>query len=167
MKRFFTFLCIFLCLVLIDQITKMYTYENRLFLSPLTSTYPYGGYGVFQNMLGIDFSINYATNIGAAWGLFSHFRWTLFVLRCLLVVCLLIFSCFTNRDRFLDIPLLLILSGAIGNVFDVIHYGYVIDMFKFTFWEYEYPIFNVADALICIGVGIWAITSILPKLKRT
>ena len=48
---------------------------------------------------------------------------------------------------------MLIVSGIVGNLIDRIFYGSVIDFINFRFW----PIFNVADSLIFIGVIYWII----------
>ncbi|MEK7340156.1 MAG: signal peptidase II, partial [Verrucomicrobiota bacterium] len=48
--------------------------------------------------------------------------------------------------------LVMVLAGAVGNVFDCIIYGHVIDMFCFIFWGYIYPVFNIADAAIFCGI---------------
>ena len=42
--------------------------------------------------------------------------------------------------------------GALCNILDYFFYGHVIDMLHFVFWGYDYPVFNVADSFICIGV---------------
>jgi len=57
----------------------------------------------------------------------------------------------------------LILGGALGNVYDRIAYGYVIDFFDFHINTWHFPTFNVADSAICVGVGMW----ILSTLRKT
>ena len=57
-----------------------------------------------------------------------------------------------KKNRLIVIGLLLILGGAIGNLYDRISYGYVIDFIYFHIAEFYWPAFNVADSAISIGV---------------
>ena len=57
----------------------------------------------------------------------------------------------------------LILGGALGNLLDRLVYGSVIDFLDFKIFNYDYPIFNIADTGIVIGVIIIIITSIKRK----
>ncbi len=62
----------------------------------------------------------------------------------------------SRQDTFLRLlPYTLILSGALGNMTDRLRHGYVVD-FVHVHWKdaWSYPIFNVADSLICIGVAM-------------
>lgn len=59
--------------------------------------------------------------------------------------------------------LALILGGAIGNIYDRIAYGYVIDFFDFHINSWHYATFNVADSAICFGVVIWLLRSLKSK----
>ena len=50
--------------------------------------------------------------------------------------------------------LMLVLGGALGNVWDRLRYGVVIDFLDFHWGDYHWPAFNIADSAICIGVAI-------------
>jgi len=106
---------------------------------------------VIHDFFGIKFSLLYATNRGAAWGLFSQWHGWLLSLRLIAVAWLFgyMVSC-SSRGRLFSIAL--ITAGALGNIFDSFFYGHVVDMFFFTFWGYGFAVFNVADALITVGV---------------
>ena len=57
-----------------------------------------------------------------------------------------------KKNMLIVIGLLLILGGAIGNLYDRISYGYVIDFIYFHIAEFYWPAFNVADSAISMGV---------------
>lgn len=138
----------------LDFATKFLTQAYLPLSSHQPYLYPYGGIGVFKNFLGIEFSINHATNRGAAWGMFAEYQAYLLVLRIVFVAGLLIYLLFYNKESSKQIPLALIVAGAVGNICDYFLYGQVIDMFHFILWGYDYPIFNVADSVIFVGI-VW------------
>jgi signal peptidase II len=109
------------------------------------------GHSVFSNCFGIDFELTHATNTGAAWGLFSNIPNFLIVLRIVLIIGLIGYLAFFNTHPSFRLPLILIISGALGNIIDFFVYGHVVDMFHFTFFGYDYPVFNVADSAIFLG----------------
>lgn len=121
---------------------------------------------VFAHLFGgIDFSITLATNRGAAWGLFADFQFLLIGVRVCVILGMLVYLFFLNSSPRLTFPLVLIISGAIGNVVDFFLYGYVIDFLSFHFWGYAFPIFNFADTCISIGV-IWLFLVALTRKSR-
>lgn len=124
--------------------------------------YPYGGIPGFRNFLGIEFSIVYAFNTGAAWGIFSEYKDLLLVARVLLLGALVAFAFFYNDNPQYRLPFALIIAGALGNIVDYFLYGHVIDMFRFVFWGYDYPVFNLADASIFIGI-FWLVLFTSPQ----
>lgn len=142
-----------------DLITKYWVSINVPMTSRFSYWYPYGGIGVFENLYGVEFSINHVINKGAAWGLFSDFQDQLFWGRIGLIIGLVIYVSFINKRMDRQIPLILIAAGALGNIIDIFMYGHVIDMFHFILWGFDYPVFNVADAAICIGIGWLVINS--------
>ncbi len=126
--------------------------------------YPHGGIAIFHNVLGIDFSIVHQTNKGAAWGMFAYFQDYLLFFRLMTIGLILGYLFFFNKNPLRRFPLLLILTGAIGNVIDYFVYGHVIDMFYFTFWGYSYPVFNIADSAIFCGVALLLFQSYSKKV---
>ena len=66
---------------------------------------------------------------------------------------LLYFLCVVYKNNKVAISFLaLIFGGAVGNLIDRLRYGAVVDFLDFYFKEYHWPMFNVADSFICIGV---------------
>ena len=143
-----------LFVLIVDILTKAWTHASLPRMSESLPIYPYGGIGVFQNFLGIEFSLSHATNKGAAWGLGSEYQMPLLYLRILLLLGIAGWLLFFNKNSKLRYPFALILAGAFGNVIDYFIYGHVVDMFHFVLWGYDFPVFNVADSAIFLGV-LW------------
>lgn len=147
-------LLIALIIMALDEGLKFWVQANLLHRSHAFPYYPYGGIGVFKNFSGIEFSLVHETNRGAAWSAFSNFQIQLLVVRLILVAGLLMYLIKGCKDhKSARLPLTLILAGACGNILDYFFYGHVIDMFHFVFWGYDWPVFNIADAAICLGIG--------------
>ena len=139
-----------IALVAFDFFVKSYV-DTNIELMGFHHVYPYGGIGVFENLFGgIDFSINYIQNTGAAWGMLSGFSSFLFIFR--IILCIPLVYLLYKRDT--KIAFLMILAGALGNIIDFAFHGFVIDMFHFSFWGYSFPVFNIADSLIFLGVFV-------------
>ena len=99
------------------------------------------------------FYISYFRNTGGAWSIFSNQTWLL-VFASLIIICFLVFYIYKNKPKNkLEIfGYSLILGGAFGNFLDRIIYGYVIDFLDFNIFGYNFPIFNLADTFIVLGV---------------
>ncbi len=103
------------------------------------------------------FYISLVKNFGAIFGLFQNTTFILIIISILsiIIISILLYRSkriFRNRDFWFQLGLVLILGGAIGNLIDRIRLGYVIDFLNFLFW----PVFNLADSSITIGIGILA-----------
>ncbi|TDA65742.1 MAG: signal peptidase II [Clostridia bacterium] len=99
--------------------------------------------------------MTYAQNSGAAFGLFPD-RTSFFVVVTVAVIALL-FLIYHRAGRqvpWLSVSLGLQVGGALGNFVDRVRLGYVIDFIDLRFW----PIFNLADVAIVIGVLLLAVT---------
>lgn len=157
---------LFCFLLALDQLTKFFTFRHIPLMSWAEPHYPYGGIGVFRNWKGISFSLNHVENLGAAWGLFAAYSEWLFVIRCVVIVGLLIYLLSSPHGEIKTWALLFLFTGALGNVCDFFIYGHVIDMFHFNFWGYTFPIFNVADSLITLGISGLFLLSFWEKKKN-
>lgn len=121
--------------------------------------------GESLNLLPV-FSLTYVHNIGAAFSLFEGMRWGLALIAVgmsLIIIYLLYKNSRTQRLE--NFALALILGGALGNLFDRLYHGYVIDFLDF-FWQiWHYPTFNLADVSICVGIFFYLISSFKGKRK--
>jgi signal peptidase II len=63
------------------------------------------------------------------------------------------------HNKLFCLGLALVLGGAIGNLYDRITLGYVVDFLYFHYRELAWPAFNVADSAICVGVGLLLLDS--------
>lgn len=141
---------IFPLLLVLDVVSKIAALH---WIPPLQwGSYPFGGIPLFSDFFGISFSLNTIVNTGAAWGLFSGHPGLLFGLRAALVFGLGVYLYIFHRPVTRMGSLWLVAVGAIGNAIDYLLYGHVIDFFHFVFWGYSFPIFNLADSYITLGV---------------
>lgn len=113
---------------------------------------PQGGVAMRTYWRGIELMITHVGNQGAAWGWFAQYPLALFVLRLAIVLTLLLYLALSRMPPLRRVAFTLILAGAIGNVCDCVLYGHVVDLFLCVFWGYHYPVFNVADMAIVLGV---------------
>jgi signal peptidase II len=136
--------------VLVDQITKRLA-EDRL---RGERTVP-----VVDDLL----RLTYVQNRGAAFGLLQD-QTTFFVLVGILVIGVIAASYrYLPRSGFrLHLALGLQLGGAIGNLLDRLRQGYVVDFVDFGYRANWWPVFNVADSAIVIGVALLALNALAP-----
>ena len=114
--------------------------------------------------------ITHWTNEGAAFSLFADsasphtVRWGLvsFSLIAALVV-LAVLVRLGSRINLTTVALALVFAGALGNVYDRIAYGSVIDFIEVHIFNYHWPDFNVADSSIVTGAALLLLESLLPK----
>jgi signal peptidase II len=104
------------------------------------------------------FNITYVQNTGVAFGILSAFSSPVKVFFLCLVagIASAVVIAYSLRNspnnRLLQGALALVLAGALGNLYDRVRFGYVIDFLEFHARGYFWPSFNVADTSISIGV---------------
>lgn len=118
------------------------------------------GYG-WANRIEIlpFFNLLYVHNHGAAFSFLSDQagwqRW--FFTAIAFVVCGMLSFWMRKlpaNDKWNNIAYAFIIGGAIGNVFDRVVHGYVVDYLDFFWGTYHWPAFNLADSTICIGAAM-------------
>jgi len=111
------------------------------------------------------FNFMYVKNFGAAWNIFSGDRTFLIIISLAFVALLAIFYIVENKRGVLfQIGIGLLLGGAVGNLIDRIFLGYVRDFIQFDFWK-TFPVFNIADSAITIGIALLAAHMIVSLFK--
>lgn len=122
-------------LIIIDQIIKY-----------LVHNYIINDIVIINNF----FSITNLSNYGAAFGILSNNIYFLIFIS-LILIYFIINEIKKNNNKGYIISLLMILSGALGNLIDRIFRGYVVDYLSFELFSISFPVFNFADMLITFG----------------
>jgi signal peptidase II len=137
----------------LDQLSKSYiTSSMRL----------YSSHPIIPNWL----DVTYTLNPGAAFSFFSTMpavaRATFFLaLSCIATVVLLVLIARASTSLSSCVGFAMILGGTLGNFIDRLVRGRVVDFIFFHHDWFNYPVFNVADTAITIGVAIILIVSVL------
>lgn len=110
------------------------------------------------------FSISYYRNTGAAFSILEGQRWLLAII-AVIISLLIIYMLYRNgpNKKLENFSLALVLGGALGNLFDRIYHGFVIDFLDFNLGSWHYPTFNLADCAICIGIAFFIYASYKTK----
>lgn len=124
-------------LTVVDQLTK-YIAVNTVKIN-----------GPKEFLFGL-FQFRYVENTGAAFSSFSDNTLVLTVLTVIILcVCLILLLSRKFRNMFINICLMLVISGGLGNVIDRILYGFVVDFIEPLF--IDFAVFNFADCCITVG----------------
>ena len=101
------------------------------------------------------FYFTYAHNTGVAWGMFAGKLGLFIVVAIVAAVMMILFFRKTKSDEILTrFGLVLTFGGMAGNLIDRICLGYVRDFIDVMIFNYNFPIFNVADMAVVIGVAL-------------
>jgi len=133
-----------LLVVLLDRATKWLVATNIT----LNETVP---------VLPGFFRLTNVHNPGAAFGLFAEWpsEWKIAILVTFSLLALVVVSALlwknSHRITVTGVGLALILGGAVGNLWDRLLTGHVVDFFDFYLGSYHWPAFNIADSAIVVG----------------
>lgn len=143
--------------LMLDQVTKHWAEAELIYNHPRTIT-------SFFN-----FTLRY--NPGAAFSFLADQggwqRWFFGLLAALVSMGIVVWIAriaALPRQRMETLALTLILGGALGNLYDRVMLGHVVDFIVVHYQQHAWPAFNIADAAICIGAGLLVLDMIInPK----
>lgn len=146
-----------LCVVLLDQLSKAWVSANLVYDQPVVLT--------------SFFNFTLLHNHGAAFSFLAEQggwqRWFFALLALVVSIALVIWiarSAVTNKLE--TFALSFILGGALGNLYDRIQLGHVVDFIVVHYQEHFWPAFNVADSAITLGAFILIAPMLLKKEKE-
>jgi len=144
----------------IDQLSKVWVSNFSGLQQGLYP--PYGGINVIPGLIDIV----YAVNTGAAWGIFAGKGFLLILMAVLVIGLLFHFRKHLefSRKRY-QICFAMLVGGIIGNAYDRLAYGHVIDFLDFHIGNYRWPTFNIADCGIVVGAFLYIILSSITERK--
>lgn len=149
--------------LLVDQVTKQWA---RTALGP-------EGSGKMRSVIGKALTFHYAENPGIAFSMFRDLRGGRFVLAALAVAALVMVIRYLKgtdpAHRRLHIALGLIAGGAVGNLIDRLLYARVVDfiLVDLDVWPLDpWPVFNVADIVLVVGVGLIALDVLVNRGRQ-
>ncbi|UTH12443.1 signal peptidase II [Macrococcoides canis] len=131
-----------IALILVDQLTKYMIVKSMEI-------------GESISIIGDILKITSHRNYGAAWGMLQNQMIFFYIITVIVLIALCYFYYKEAADNLLmQSGLMLIFAGAIGNFIDRLFRGNVVDFIDTKIINYDFPIFNVADSCLTIGVFI-------------
>jgi signal peptidase II len=155
LRRFIMSFAIVTNLILLDQVVK--EISVRVLKSYVSIT-----------LIPNFFNLTYVENRGCAWGMLQNQTWLLISIAVLMLGLLIWRSkWFFPEGKLGKVIQVLLYSGIVGNLWDRVFRGFVVDMFDFHWGGYHFPVFNIADIFICVAAGLLVISSFLSKKEES
>lgn len=143
-----------LFIIIVDQVTKYLVVQ----FMELGENIP-----IIENFLYLSSH----RNQGAAWGILQGQMYFFYIITMAVVIGLIIYlQKLPNDQKWMKFALSLMLGGAVGNFIDRLLHQEVIDFINTFIFSYDFPIFNVADSALVIGVGIILVLTLLEGKKE-
>jgi signal peptidase II len=143
-----------LVVVALDQLTKWLIVRNMTEGQSIT---------VIENLLYITSH----RNQGAAWGILQGQMWFFYIITIGVIIGIVYYlEKHAKGHKLFSMSLALLLGGAIGNFIDRLFRKEVVDFLNTYIFQYDFPIFNIADAALTIGVGLLIINMLLEERRE-
>lgn len=149
----YVYYIIALVIIAIDQVTKWIVVRTMELGEQIT---------IIENF----FYLTSHRNSGAAWGILEGQMLIFYIVTVIVVIGVIYYmQAYAKENKGLAISLSFVLGGAIGNFIDRLFHQEVVDFFDFTIFNYNFPIFNIADSALTVGVILIIITTIIDETK--
>lgn len=136
-------------LIMLDQWTKWLVVKNMEIGESITIIPDY-------------FYLTSHRNKGAAWGILQDQMWFFYIITVIVIVVVIYYmEKHLKGNKLMRTAFAFILGGAIGNFIDRLWRKEVVDFINVYIFNYDYPIFNLADSALVIGVGLFFIGTIM------
>lgn len=134
--------------LLVDQLTKSW----------IVAYFKVPGFKPPISILGAVLQLDYIQNTGVAFSLLEgQAVLFVFIAVAIIVIGWLYWRLRESGNLFIKLTFGLILGGALGNLIDRFRQGYVVDFIHFQIpGHFDYPVFNMADSAVCVGVVVLA-----------
>jgi len=150
----FRYYIIALLVVLFDQWTKWLVVQKMELYDRIT---------IIDNFL----YLSSFRNKGAAWGILQNQMIFFYIITVIVIIGIVYYiHNYVKDSRLQGVAIAFILGGAIGNFIDRLFRKEVVDFIDVMIFNYDYPIFNVADSFLVIGVGLIFIATFLEGRKE-
>lgn len=146
------YMLVIAAVVLIDQLSK-YIIQNDISLYQV-------------EIIPGFFDITYARNTGMAWSLLSGQQVFLCLVSAAAIIGMMWYLTVRKPKPLISFSLALMIGGAAGNLIDRLIFGYVRDFLNFYIFGYDFPIFNIADAALYIGVFLLLIDTFFEEKRE-
>lgn len=147
------FLFIVMGAIILDQLSKYLVSTNLLFGQSII---------IIPNF----FSITHVANSGASFSILEGKR--LFFILITIIALYIFITSYLKTAKFISSKVIygFLVGGTLGNFIDRLLNGKVIDFLDFSFANYNFPVFNLADVFICLGAFCWIILTLYEDYKK-
>ncbi len=143
--KFIKYILIIIATIIVDQLSKFWIVSN---------------FDLYESQTIIDgfLSLKYVQNTGAGFSILEGKMLFLLLVTCVALIFLLYLLFKANDKAILEkVSISLMIGGALGNFIDRLNLGYVVDFIACNIFGYPFPVFNLADSFLTIGVLLFII----------
>lgn len=159
------YIVIILAVCVLDQLSKLWAMDviaaaNGVATDGLCE-------GMSKEIIDGFLNFTFIKNDGMAFGMLDDKRWIFMVLSTVGIIAMLVYLFYLKGEgKLFCFSLALVIGGGIGNMFDRVVLGYVVDFIDVRCFDFWYWIFNVADSAICVGAVLLLLAAAIDAYRE-